>query len=282
MKLTVLVDNHTYIDRYYLGEPAACYLIEDGERAVLFDTGYSDVFIENARRMGIDLSRVTDIVLSHGHNDHTGGLAPFLARFSQPLRLYAHPCAFLPKRCEGLDIGCPLSPAELPARVEVHLSKEPVWVSAHVRFLGEIPRVYDFERGAVGETMADGAGWMADELKDDTAISLAGQDGIFIVTGCSHSGVCNAVAAAKALSGGDHVLGVLGGFHLFEPNERVTRTIETLRSLGVTTLHPCHCTSLAVKCALAGAFDVREVGVGLSFSLKEKGTKNALEYGNCS
>lgn len=270
MKLTVLVDNHTYIDRYYLGEPAACYLIEDGERTVLFDMGYSDVFIENARRMGIDLSRVTDVVLSHGHNDHTGGLAPFLARFSHPLRLYAHPRTFLPKRCEGLDVGCPLLPAELPARVEAHFSREPLWVSAHVRFLGEIPRVYSFERGAVGETRAEGASWAADELADDTAVSLAGRDGIFIVTGCAHSGVCNTVAAAKALSGGDCVLGVLGGFHLFEPNERVARTIETLRSLGVAALYPCHCTSLAVKCALARAFDVREVGVGLSFSLEER------------
>ncbi len=270
MKLTVLVDNHTYIDRYYLGEPAACYLIEDGERTVLFDTGYSDVFIENARRMGIDLSRVTDVVLSHGHNDHTGGLAPFLERFSQPLRLYAHPCTFLPKRCEGLDVGCPLLPAQLPARVEAHLSKEPLWVSAHVRFLGEIPRVYGFERGAVGETRTNGASWAADELADDTAVSLAGRDGIFVVTGCAHSGVCNTVAAAKALSGGDRVLGVLGGFHLFEPNERVARTVETLRSLGVAMLYPYHCTSFAVKYALAGAFDVQEVGVGLSFSLEER------------
>ena len=69
MKLTVLVDNHTYIDRYYLGEPAACYLIEDGERTVLFDTGYSDIFIENARRMGIeDLNRIyTMHDMAHGN-----------------------------------------------------------------------------------------------------------------------------------------------------------------------------------------------------------------------
>ena len=96
MKLTVLVDNHTYIDRYYLGEPAVCYLIEDGDRVILLDAGYSDVFIENAARMGIDLGHVTDIVLSHGHNDHTGGLPAFFARFTQPVRLYAHPGALLP------------------------------------------------------------------------------------------------------------------------------------------------------------------------------------------
>ena len=95
MKLTVLMDNNTYTDRYYLGEPAACYLLETGERTILLDTGYSACTLENARRMGVDLSRVTDIVLSHGHDDHTGGLLPFLSAFPQPVRLFAPPDAFL-------------------------------------------------------------------------------------------------------------------------------------------------------------------------------------------
>ncbi|MBQ1439018.1 MAG: MBL fold metallo-hydrolase [Solobacterium sp.] len=74
MKLTVLTDNNTIIDRYYLGEPALSFYLEDGDRRILFDTGYSDVFLRNAEALGIDLHAITDIVLSHGHNDHTGGL----------------------------------------------------------------------------------------------------------------------------------------------------------------------------------------------------------------
>ena len=77
MRLTVLMDNNTYIDRYYTGEPAAAYYVEDGERNILFDTGYSGAFIKNAEKMGIDLRNTTDIVISHGHNDHTGGLRAF-------------------------------------------------------------------------------------------------------------------------------------------------------------------------------------------------------------
>jgi len=265
MRLTVLCDNHTYIDRYYLGEPAACYLIEDGGQMVLFDTGYSDVFLENARRLNVDLSRVTDIVLSHGHNDHTGGLPAFLERFPQPVRLTAHPRAFLPKRYDGQCVGCPIPPAELPARVELRLTAEPARLSEHIRFLGQIPRVYDFERDrAVGETQeSDGAAWVPDELLDDTSIALDVPNGTFVVTGCAHSGICNTVAAAQALSGG-RVKGALGGFHLFDAGETLERTIETLHELGVDTLYPCHCTSLAVKCAFSRAFDVREVGVGMA------------------
>ena len=74
MKLTILTDNTTRIDEYYLGEPGVSYYIEDGERKILFDTGYSDVYLQNAKKLGIDLKQVDTVVLSHGHNDHTRGL----------------------------------------------------------------------------------------------------------------------------------------------------------------------------------------------------------------
>lgn len=73
MKLTVLVDNNTLIDQYLLGEPAVNYYIEDEDEKILFDTGYSDVFIRNAEKLHINLADITKIVFSYGHNDHTGG-----------------------------------------------------------------------------------------------------------------------------------------------------------------------------------------------------------------
>lgn len=264
MKLTILMDNHTYIDRYYLGEPAVSYLIEDGERVILLDTGYSNAFMENAARMGIDLGRVTDIVLSHGHDDHTGGLPALLQRFTQPVRLWAHPNAFVPKRHEGGDIGAPLRVAALPAQVQTRLSDNPAIVSEHVLFLGEIPRVYDFERErCFGESLS-GDCWEKDELRDDTSLALLLEDGVFIVTGCAHAGVCNTVAYAKQATGKERVHGVLGGFHLFKTGETLDKTLATLKELGVEKAYPAHCTSLAVKCAFLRAFDGAEVGVGLT------------------
>ena len=79
MTITVLVDNNTYIDQYFRGEPALCCWLEDEDRRILFDTGYSDLLLQNAAAMGIDLGTTTQVVLSHGHNDHTGGLRPLLA-----------------------------------------------------------------------------------------------------------------------------------------------------------------------------------------------------------
>jgi len=83
MKLTVLVDNNTIIDRYFLGEPGLCYLIEDAGKKILFDTGYSDVFIRNAHKMKIKLTDIDAVVLSHGHSDHTGGLPHLMTMFTE-------------------------------------------------------------------------------------------------------------------------------------------------------------------------------------------------------
>lgn len=78
MKLKVLVDNNTYIDQYYCGEPAVSYYIEDEDTSFLFDVGYSDLFIRNSNALGIDLQNISSIVISHGHDDHTGGLKYYL------------------------------------------------------------------------------------------------------------------------------------------------------------------------------------------------------------
>ena len=77
MKITILVENNTRIDKYLLSEPALSLFIETENKKILFDTGYSDVFIKNAKTLDIDLNQITDIVLSHGHDDHTGGLRFF-------------------------------------------------------------------------------------------------------------------------------------------------------------------------------------------------------------
>ncbi len=268
MKLTVLTDNNTYIDRYYLGEPAFCCLIEDGGRMILFDTGYSDVFLQNARAMGIDLARVTDVVLSHGHNDHTGGLIALFKYTTQPLRLFCDPLAFAERKNEGLSVGAPIRSGDLPARVEPHFSQSPVRVAEHTLFLGRIPRIYPFEDGrSVGTRLDDDGAWRADDVLDDTSLLLAGERGGFVVTGCAHAGICNTVAYAKSLSESGQICGALGGFHLFDADERTNATAAALLQLIDGSIYPCHCTSLAVKAALMQALNVCEVGVGLTLEI---------------
>ena len=114
MKLTVLVDNNTFIDQYFHGEPAASFYIETEEQKVLFDAGYSDILISNAEKMNIDLTELTHIVFSHGHDDHTKGLKYLKEKFNlSDKKLVAHPECFLPKFNGELYIGSPFSEVEI-------------------------------------------------------------------------------------------------------------------------------------------------------------------------
>ena len=82
---------------------------------------------------------------------------------------------------------------------------------------------------------------------DDTALVYKSENGIYIITGCSHSGICNIIEYAKEVCKDNRVLGVIGGFHLFEVTEQVNKTIDYLKQNNIKELYPCHCTSFAVK-----------------------------------
>lgn len=267
MKLKVLVDNNTYINMYYLGEPAVSYYIEDENDKILFDAGYSDAFIKNAKSMNINLNEINKLVISHGHDDHTKGLKYFFNE-KKNIELIAHPDTFNYKENEnGLYIGSPLSKEELSNYCTLNLTKEPKQITKHITYLGEIPRLNDFENSyAIGKSICNGEK-IDDEIKDDSAIVYKSDKGLFIITGCSHSGICNIIEYAKKVCECDKVYGVIGGFHLFEKNERLQETIKYLKRNDITLLYPCHCVSLKAKVEMANNLEIEEVGVGLEIEL---------------
>lgn len=267
MKLKVLEDNNTFIDMYYLGEPAVSYYIEDGNDKILFDTGYSGVFMKNAELMNINLDSVNKLVISHGHDDHTGGLKTFFDR-KKNIELISHPDCFDYKEdSTGLYIGSPLSKDELSRMCKLNLSKDPIKVSEHITYLGEIPSLNDFEtRHAIGKKMVDGEKF-EDTINDDSAIVYQSEKGLFVITGCSHSGICNILEYAKKVCGDNRIYGVIGGFHLFDIDERLEKTINYLADNNIELLYPCHCISLNAKIEMAKKLDIKEVGVGLNIKI---------------
>ncbi|WP_394924666.1 MBL fold metallo-hydrolase [uncultured Robinsoniella sp.] len=268
MRLKVLIDNNTYIDQYYKGEPAVSYYIEDGDKCILFDTGYSDLFLTNAREMDIDLRKLTHIVFSHGHNDHTRGLEFLVQQYSlQDVKVLAHPDCFKPKRDGREDIGAPFSDEEMKKIVSLNLSNTPVRISDNLTFLGEIPSLNDFEnRARIGEQNSGGV-WKADTVMDDSALVYQSEKGLFIITGCSHSGICNIMEYSKQVCKDNRILGVLGGFHLFNTDERLEKTIEYFKENQVGKVYPCHCVSFRAKAKMNDFLNVHEVGVGLELFL---------------
>jgi 7,8-dihydropterin-6-yl-methyl-4-(beta-D-ribofuranosyl)aminobenzene 5'-phosphate synthase len=264
MKLVVLVDNNTYIDQYYYGEPGVSYYIEDEETKLLWDVGYSDLFLRNANALGINLENINAIVISHGHDDHTRGLKYYFERsYKNDISVIAHPDAFKEKVKDHLKICSPIFEEELKEKCKLVLSKEPIEVSKNITFLGEIPQISNFEnRKAIGKQIIDGTS-IDDYLMDDTALVYKSKKGIYIITGCSHSGICNIIEYAKQVSKDNRVLGVIGGFHLSEVTEQVHKTIDFFKQNNLKNLYASHCTSFDVRAEIHKVLHVKEVGVGL-------------------
>lgn len=268
MKLTVLVDNNTYIDQYFLGEPAVSYYIEDGNDRILFDTGYSDVFIRNAKKLDIDLSKISKIVFSHGHNDHTGGFEYLSNQFDlSQVELIAHPDALKDKRYEEEHIGFNLPEEKISTMCNLSFSKVPVSISENIVFLGEVPEIYPFEEREIIGKKKVGNAFCDDYVLDDSALVYKGKKGLFIITGCSHSGICNIIEYAKKACNNERILGVVGGFHLFDADKRLKSTIQYFVDNNITELYPCHCVSFKVKAEINRFIPIHEVGVGLTINI---------------
>jgi 7,8-dihydropterin-6-yl-methyl-4-(beta-D-ribofuranosyl)aminobenzene 5'-phosphate synthase len=277
LSLTVLVDNNTLTDRFFTAEPGLSFLLRTAGKKILFDTGYSGVFLANAGKMGIELRDLDYVVLSHGHLDHTGGLVTLVRLLTEATiediphkvpELVAHPLCFCPRELLPLQhIGSMLDEAGIRRQFPVTLSRQPVWITDDLVFLGEIPRMYSFEQAEPGKRrirFSDGR-VEPDQLFDDSALVFRSGAGLVIITGCSHAGICTITEYAREVCGEQRVTAIIGGLHLLTPSpSRLTKTGEYLQSLPLQALYACHCTSLLSKITLAAYCPVQEVGVGMN------------------
>ena len=274
MKLTVLIDNNTLIDRYFQGEPGVSYYIEIDGLKILFDTGCSDLFLKNAAKMEIDLFDVDALILSHAHIDHTWGLQALIQAYAERQfekqsykrpTLIAHPTIFDRRVMPGVgDIGCLISRETAGRYFDLQLTDRPHWLCPDLVFLGEIERRNDFEaEHPIGRIWQDGVE-SDDFLMDDTSLAYRSSKGLVIVAGCAHAGICNTVAQAMQVCKETRVADIIGGFHLLDPTEKqLRRTVEQLSAWRPEKLHACHCTDLKSLLALSRAAELEEVGVGL-------------------
>lgn len=272
LELTILVENSTKIDLYLAGEPGLSVWLECCGRKILFDTGYSGLFLQNAAQLGVDVSQMDMLVYSHGHNDHTWGthaLVEYLDKknAARAPALLAHPRVFENKRAQGHLIGAVMREEALSAFFDVVLSAEPLEIEPELWWLGEIPASVTPRRAS--GTICGASDVTPDLCVDDSALAYRGRDGLVIITGCSHSGICNIVAHAKSVTGETRVADIIGGFHLLDASaEELQEVTAYLSAAGVSTMHPCHCTDFKAKMALAAAFDVREAYTGLRLKYK--------------
>lgn len=258
MKLTVLSENSA--GPGFLAEHGLSYLIESKGVKLIFDAGASDVFLENARRLQLSIDAEIDIiVLSHGHWDHGNGL-----QFTGGKKLIAHPAAFSERfrKKDGKYIGLALSRTEITQKFNLTETREPLKISENMYFLGEIPRVNSFESQYTGYVDASGND---DFVPDDTALALVENNRLIVITGCSHSGICNICEHARRVTGIQNIQMVIGGFHLKERNLTTQKTIEYFRENDIERIYPSHCTALPALSVLFEEFRFDQVRTGMTF-----------------
>ena len=249
VKVTVL---STMLAEEGVGEWGFAALVEvDGYR-LLFDTGArEETVLRNAEEMKVDLANVTDVLLSHHHSDHTGGLLRLRrAKGGTALsRAHVAPGMFLPRR-RGDDaternpmIATRASYEAGGGKVVEHARAEAlapgVWVT------GPVARRHPERNWAKGTRVVAGSGEVEDTLPEDLSLVVRGRDGLTVVTGCGHAGIANILAQAREMFPGERVTTVVGGLHLFAAAEAALAwTAERMREAGVRQLMGAHCTGL--------------------------------------
>jgi len=255
-RITVLVEN-TAGGRGLLAEHGLSFWIELGSRKILFDTGQSGILSHNAQILGIDLSTVHAVVLSHGHYDHSGGLKRIME--TAPMApIYLHAQALEPKFARHEEQARPIGMEQEIARIveqRIHhgldsFTNGSVEILPGVWATGEIPRRSALEDTG-GPFYLDPSGTRPDELWDDQALVLETTDGLVVVLGCAHAGVVNTLDYVATLFPGRPIRTVLGGMHLVRASRaRIAHTIEALCRHNVQRIGPAHCTGQGASCAL--------------------------------
>lgn len=270
-RVTVLCENSVIKPGALIGEHGFSALVERGGEKVLFDTGQGFGLVHNARILGIDLDSVKKAVISHGHNDHTGGLAEFLL-VGGKRDIYAHPAIFDPRYREVPDdppkpIGIPFTRAHLEGLgASFHLSEEPQKVAEGVLTTGVVPRNTPFETG--DQTLLVGhedGGCSRDPLSDDLSLAIEGESGLIVLLGCAHSGLVNILNHVRGLRPDKPIKAILGGTHLgMCPEEQMTATVKAISDMAIEKVGASHCTGLAgaarLKEALGDSFFFAGVG----------------------
>jgi 7,8-dihydropterin-6-yl-methyl-4-(beta-D-ribofuranosyl)aminobenzene 5'-phosphate synthase len=260
MKLTCL-SNDWLGDYRMLAEHGFSLLIDLQGEVILFDTGAGSVLERNSRVLELDLRCVQKVVLSHGHFDHTGGLAQVLSH-NPRVEVHAHPLLFDTKYREldnGTlhDIGYQQS---LPQPDKLHLTTntEPLQIAPRAWLTGEIPRATAFESVKKSFVVKRGERLTHDELLDDQALVISTSTGLILIVGCAHAGIINTIRCAMEITSQSHFRLIVGGTHLIDADEkRITATIAAFQQLSFERLLLAHCTGLEALCTIKSSLGER-------------------------
>ena len=264
-RITVLCEN-TVGKLVGLGEHGFSAFIETDRGNYLFDTGTGRSVVENSLALGKDLRSVRKIFLSHGHYDHSGGLAEVL-KLRGEVDVHAHPHVFLDRKAvhkeDGKDkikfVGLPYKRGYLETlgarfilKTDFHPVEEGMFLT------GEVPRVTPFEKPSTTLFTEINGNTAQDVFPDDQALILDTDKGLILVLGCAHAGMINTVQHVIQKTGKEKFFAILGGTHLdFMDPEQLEESIHVLKKMDLARISVCHCTGMRAAFRLQQEFGDR-------------------------
>ncbi|MCH9756382.1 MAG: MBL fold metallo-hydrolase [Gammaproteobacteria bacterium] len=252
--------------------------IDGKSHTILFDAGPDEALVvDNAKRMGVDLTEVEAIILSHGHFDHYGGILSVLDAIGRKdIPVYTHPELFIPRAFNKSEVSYNLTNADIEAHGGViHESKKPVGLFENALLIsGEVPRETAYETGSPAECRKQDGIWKKspDVIDERSLIFNLKNKGLCVFTACGHTGVINATRHAMQLTDNEAIHFVMGGFHLApsEVKERINPTIDDLVAINPNFIITGHCTGAFTQAELSKTFGEQHIpyGVGTVFDFQ--------------
>ncbi|MGN0710887.1 MAG: MBL fold metallo-hydrolase [Anaerovoracaceae bacterium] len=243
MKATVIVDN---IEKDGLrGEWGLSIYIETGKENILIDAGGSDLFLENARKLGIDVSDADYAVLSHAHYDHANGMEGFF-KANKKAKFYIREAVsdnvyekrFLYRHYIGIPKGILEKYSDRFIKVSGDYTiADGVMLIPH-RASG---------RASIGKRehmyLKTPSGWKADSFDHEQSLVIDTPQGLVIFNSCSHGGADKIIQEISALFPKEKVLALIGGFHLYNKSEEYVRNLaREIKETGIKHIYTGHCT----------------------------------------
>jgi len=241
MRIVTLIENLVYKKGLY-AEHGLAFYIESGNRKILFDTGQTGLFLQNATALGISIEDIDVLVLSHGHYDHTGGLYPFLEKNSKA-KVYAKRQIFEPKyHNQTRFTGTPFKKEPLKNRL-VYID-EITEIAENIFIIPDITIYNSSDTHFKGMNKKVNKEFVPDKFDDELFIVITEHEKINIITACSHKGITNICTSAIEYFKLPVGL-ILGGFHMNNcTKEQFTNITEYFRILHPQSIGICHCTGI--------------------------------------